>query len=101
MHTFPYDAVLFDLDGTLTNSEQGILCSMRYALDQMGAEAPAGLDLRCVIGPPLMDSLTGFLGLSDDDAREAIGHYVKHFNREGMVAVKMPTTSLRLEESRN
>ena len=28
MQTFPYDAVLFDLDGTLTNSEQGILCSM-------------------------------------------------------------------------
>lgn len=84
MQTFPYDAVLFDLDGTLTNSEQGILCSMRYALDQMGAEAPAGLDLRCVIGPPLMDSLTGILGLSDEDAHIAIGHYVKHFNREGM-----------------
>ncbi len=84
MKHFPYDAVLFDLDGTLTCSEQGIVQSMLYALDRIGAPVPDGADLRTIIGPPLMDSLTGILGLSETRAREAIPHYVQHFNREGM-----------------
>ncbi len=84
MYSYPYDAVLFDLDGTLTNSEQGIIQSMLYALEQVGAKVPAGVNMRCVIGPPLMESLMGILGLPCEQAREAIGHYSRHFNREGM-----------------
>jgi dTMP kinase len=84
VYSFPYDAVLFDLDGTLTCSDQGILQSMRHALDRVGAKVPAGVDLRAVIGPPLMVSLMDILGLDECTAREAIGYYVDHFNREGM-----------------
>ena len=84
MLSFPYDAVLFDLDGTLTCSEQGIIQSMLYALDQVGAPPPAGVDLRQIIGPPLMVSLTGILGLSAEQARAAIPRYTEFFNREGM-----------------
>ncbi len=84
MVNFPYDAVLFDLDGTITCSEQGILQSMLYALEQVGAQPPAGVDLRCIIGPPLMDSLTGTLGLETGRARTAISHYTDYFNRAGM-----------------
>lgn len=84
VNSFPYDAVLFDLDGTLTNSEQGIIQSMMYALGQVGAEVPAGVDLRAIIGPPLMDSLTRILGLPTEVAREVMGHYTRYFNSDGM-----------------
>jgi len=84
VYSFPYDAVLFDLDGTLTCSEQGIIQSMRYALNAVGAEVPAGVDLRAIIGPPLMVSLQGLLGLSESKARETIAFYVDYFNRKGM-----------------
>ena len=84
MYSFPYDAVLFDLDGTLTCSDQGIIQSMLYALDKVGAQPPAGVDLRAVIGPPLMVSLMGILGLDEARAREAMGYYSDFFNREGM-----------------
>jgi dTMP kinase len=84
VHSFPYDAVLFDLDGTLTNSEQGIIQSMLHALGEAGVSAPEGADLRGIIGPPLMDSLTGAFGLAPDKAREVISHYVKYFNSDGM-----------------
>ena len=84
MFTFPYDAVVFDLDGTLTCSDQGIIQSMRYALDKVGATVPAGVDLRAIIGPPLMVSLMGLLGLDEATARTAIGYYTEFFNREGM-----------------
>ena len=84
MLNFPYDAVLFDLDGTLTCSDQGIIQSMRYALEKVGAAVPAGVDMRAIIGPPLMESLTTILGLPEALARQTIPHYVDYFNREGM-----------------
>ncbi len=84
MFSFPYDAVVFDLDGTLTCSDQGIIQSMRYALEQVNATIPAGVDLRAVIGPPLMQSLMGILGLEEAVARRAIGYYTEYFNRTGM-----------------
>ncbi len=84
MFTFPYDAVVFDLDGTLTSSDQGIIQSMRYALDKVGATVPVGVDLRAIIGPPLMVSLMELLGLDEHTARTAIGYYTEFFNREGM-----------------
>jgi len=84
VYSFPYDAVLFDLDGTLTCSEQGIVQSMLHALKTVGAQVPAGVDLREIIGPPLMTSLTGILRLPVPQAREAMSHYSEFFNREGM-----------------
>jgi len=84
VYNFPYDAVLFDLDGTLTNSEQGIIQSMLYALHETGVSVPEGVDMRRIIGPPLMESLTNILGLSCQKAREVIPYYVKRFNSDGM-----------------
>ena len=84
MYSFPYDVVLFDLDGTITCSEQGIIQSMLYALGQVGATVPAGVDMRAIIGPPLMVSLTTILGLPEEQARAVIPHYSDFFNREGM-----------------
>ena len=84
MYSFPYDAVLFDLDGTITCSEQGIVQSMRHALGKVGADVPSGVDLRAIIGPPLMVSLVDILGLDETTARQAIDFYSDFFNREGM-----------------
>ncbi|MDD3410200.1 MAG: dTMP kinase [Eubacteriales bacterium] len=84
MNTFPYDAVVFDLDGTLTCSEQGILQSVRYAMDKLGEEIPSGVDLRTVIGPPLQDTFRTLFGLPEDKVREGVALYRDYFNREGM-----------------
>ncbi len=47
-------AVLFDLDGTLTASGEGIVRSVQYALEQMGREVPDPSTLAVFIGPPLV-----------------------------------------------
>jgi phosphoglycolate phosphatase len=54
----PFDAVLFDLDGTLTDPEVGITGSYRYALEAIGRPADPEADLRWVIGPPLRENFT-------------------------------------------
>lgn len=50
-----YDAVLFDVDGTLIHSSPGILATMEYTFQQMGID-PSGIDLTRYLGPPLRRS---------------------------------------------
>jgi phosphoglycolate phosphatase len=47
------ETLLFDLDGTLTDSAAGIVRSVRYALESIGVEAPSEAELRWCVGPPL------------------------------------------------
>ena len=49
--------VIFDLDGTLTDSAQGIVSSFRHALDAIGAEVPDGDLAGMVVGPPMHHTL--------------------------------------------
>ena len=49
----PRPALLFDLDGTLTDPFVGITRSVQYAMEKLGRPAPAADDLRWCIGPPL------------------------------------------------
>lgn len=66
----PYDVVLFDLDGTMTQSHPGIVASAEYALSKLGVDY-AGHDLTSFVGPPLYESFLSF-GLDDAAAREGI-----------------------------
>ena len=50
-----YATVLFDLDGTITDSKPGILNSIRYALNKYGLEVPSDDQLQTFIGPPLKE----------------------------------------------
>ena len=50
-----FDAILFDVDGTLIDSAPGILSTMEETFQKMGID-PAGIDLRRYLGPPLRKS---------------------------------------------
>ncbi|HRX09961.1 MAG TPA: HAD hydrolase-like protein, partial [Candidatus Limiplasma sp.] len=80
----PYDAVIFDLDGTLTCSENGILTSLRYAFTQLGIPEIPDEQLRRFIGPPLRESFMSIAGLSQEMADQAIRHYVTYYDAKGM-----------------
>lgn len=57
--------VLFDLDGTLTDSAQGIVSSFRHALGEVGAVVPEGDLASRIVGPPMHHTLRQ-MGLGDD-----------------------------------
>lgn len=78
-----YKTILFDLDGTLTDSEPGIVNSVRYALRSFGMEAEPAT-LRSFIGPPLYDSFRGTMGMSDADAKRAVDTYRVYFRDKGI-----------------
>lgn len=77
-------AVLFDLDGTLTDPFVGISTSMQYALEKMGRPIPLADDLRRHIGPPLQVTFPILLA-SDDPllAEQALGHYRERYSGPG------------------
>ncbi len=70
-----YSAILFDLDGTLTDSSPGILGCVRYALEKMGREVPEETLLNGFLGPPLVYSFTQYCGMTSEEARQAAELY--------------------------
>lgn len=78
-----YDIVLFDLDGTITQSESGIFKSARYALSKFGIEETDEKNLRRFIGPPLYYSFSRFYGLEGEDGEKAVGYFHEIYEKDG------------------
>ncbi len=76
-------AVFFDLDGTLTDPQAGIVGCIRYAFERLGIALPADDDLTWCIGPPLQDSLAELLG-GRASADAALGFYRERFASVGL-----------------
>ena len=77
------DTVIFDLDGTLTESEPGITKSVQYALEQMNRPPLDAATLRRFIGPPLRESFIAVAGMAEDEADEAVRIYRERFSTVG------------------
>jgi phosphoglycolate phosphatase len=77
-------ALLFDLDGTLTDNFEGIANCIRYALTHLGVPHPEPAALRACVGPPLRETLPRLLGSSDAAITErAIALYRERFAESG------------------
>ncbi len=79
-----YKAILFDLDGTLTESGEGITKSVRYALEKLGKPAPPLEELRVFVGPPLMEQFMKYADLDEEGARLAVKYYRERYSTEGI-----------------
>ena len=67
-------AILFDLDGTLTDSGEGIMNCAQLALDYYGITVPNRDDLRVFVGPPLQKTFLDF-GVPAEEVDHAIEIY--------------------------
>ena len=67
-------SILFDLDGTLTDSGEGIMDCAALALERLGIPIPPRDALRVFVGPPLHDTFRQF-GVPEDQVDEAIRIY--------------------------
>ena len=76
--------LLFDLDGTLTDSREGIVKSVRYALEKLSLPIPPEETLLRFIGPPLEDSFQRCCGLTEAGAAEAVRLYRERYNPIGV-----------------
>ena len=78
-----YDIIAFDLDGTLSNPERGLVAGFQYAFDKMGIEYGTKESLKRFIGPPLFDEWKKCFGLSDEICAETLRIFREYYDVYG------------------
>ncbi len=80
MQSKRYEVVLFDLDGTLTNPERGLVSGFVYALSKLGIEYGSRESLRRFIGPPLHEEWQKEFGFTPEQSSEAIRIFREYYD---------------------
>ena len=78
------ECVIFDLDGTLSRSGEGIKNSVKYALEKFGIYTNDDQLLSQMIGPPLIDGFVRYFGLTEQQAKQAVGFYRETYKVKGL-----------------
>tara|TARA_B110000211_G_C13987031_1_gene512199 strand:+ start:267 stop:914 length:648 start_codon:yes stop_codon:yes gene_type:complete len=81
--------VLFDLDGTITDSSEGIINSIQYALNKMGLHEDDKEKLRSYVGPSLKQTFLSNYFPDGDQYKEAIVHYRTYYAEKGIFENKL------------
>ena len=78
-----YDVVLFDLDGTISKSAEGIRYSIEKTIEIVGCKGFDTSDYTIYIGPPLQDTFINYCGLKGEKAKEAVEVYRNIYDTKG------------------
>lgn len=76
--------VLFDLDGTLTDSQDGIINSIIHGLSYYGIQVEDRSSLRPFLGPPLIDSVMKYYGFDLEAAKDFVVRYREYYSSKGL-----------------
>ena len=76
--------IFFDLDGTLTDSAEGITNSVAYALKRNGIFVEDKTSLNVFVGPPLVESFMKYYHFDREEAKKSVGIYREYFEEKGM-----------------
>lgn len=79
-----WDYILFDLDGTIIDSREGITNCIRYALREMGLPIPEEEVLLQFIGPPLVQGFQENISMNQEDAMQATAKYRERYRDIGL-----------------
>lgn len=79
-----YKTLLFDLDGTITDSSEGIINSIVYALEKMNVTITDRAVLKKFVGPPLMDSYKKYFDFTKEEAELGLKLFREYFAEKGI-----------------
>ena len=79
-----YTTAIFDLDGTITDSGQGIMNAIRYAVKKHGLPELSEQVLRSFIGPPLKEQFQSVFGLSEEEGAVMVAAYREYYSDKGI-----------------
>lgn len=79
-----YQAILFDLDGTLTESGMGITRSVQYALEKIGKPEENLRNLQVFVGPPLLEQFMKYAKIEEETAHQAVAYYRERYAATGI-----------------
>lgn len=83
-----YKLVVFDLDGTLLDTSEGIMSSVRYAIEKTGRNMLSSEEIAAFIGPPIQDSFAAAYGLDKSAANEMAKVFRERYSSEDLLLAK-------------
>ncbi len=84
-----YKYILFDLDGTVSESAGGIRASLEHAIDELNMPKPCLDDYTLYIGPPLIDTFMKVCKYPESVAKEGVELYRKYYDEKGKYINKL------------
>lgn len=96
-----FEYILFDLDGTISDSAAGITNSVKYALNKIGAPIPPYEVLKRFIGPPLTAGFMDYCGFDSEKADKAVEYYREYYRAAGIFECDVYEGVTELLESLN
>ena len=84
-----YRYLLFDMDGMLVDTSEGVFKSFAFALKHFQIDINDFSVLKPVMGPPLSYSFRNFFGLSDEEAANAVSLYRKRYTEKGQYECRL------------
>lgn len=79
-----YKYILFDLDGTLLDTFEGVSRSVEHTMEHFGLPVPNEKEMRRYLGPPLIESFQKLAGMSEADAETAVKVFRERYKRLGI-----------------
>ena len=84
-----YKCVLFDMDGTLVDSYEGIYHAYRWTMEQMGRDFDGDNFVRRAIGAPLIWVFQNLCGMEQSEAERAVAQYRSYYAKKGKYQVRV------------
>lgn len=84
-----YKALLFDLDGTLLDTSEGIILSVKYAIDCMGFEHLSEDKIKSFIGPPIQNTFRSIYNLNDEDTSKIADIFRERYSTVDLLKAKL------------
>lgn len=84
-----FQNILFDLDGTISDSGAGIIACVQYALEHMGIRESDPDRLRAFVGPPLLVQMQRGYGMDEAQAARAVAKYRERYASQGILENEM------------
>jgi phosphoglycolate phosphatase len=81
--TKPWTCVLFDLDGTISDSAPGITASLGFMFEELGLPVPTAEELLQWVGPPILESFRDLAGMTEIESAQALAIYRRHYIEHG------------------
>lgn len=80
-----YDYIVFDFDGTVCDSGEGIIACVKYAYDAFSIPHQSDVELRKFVGPPLLDSFMNYAGVDEEKAALMVEKYREKYKVDGVM----------------
>ena len=84
VNAMSYKYILLDLDGTVTDSAEGVINSVAYSLEKLGYPVEDKSTLMKFIGPPLTESFKDFYNFDEDTIELGVKYYREYYTDNGI-----------------